>query len=139
VFVEGLTSTGAEAILAHLEASRAPMAGVQLRVLGGAVARVPADATAFGHRSAKLMVNIAAMYERPEEQPEHDAWATSLTGALSDGTEASAYVGFLGDEGEQGVHRAYPPATLERLARVKRRYDPDNLFHLNVNVRPNLT
>jgi hypothetical protein len=45
-------------------------------------------------------------------------------------------MGFVGDEGEAGVRRAYPPATLDRLARAKRRYDPDNLFHLNVNVVP---
>jgi FAD/FMN-containing dehydrogenase len=112
------------------------MPAVQLRVLGGAVARVPADATAFGHRGAKLMVNIAAMYGRPEERPEHEAWAGSLATALAGGTATAAYVGFLGDEGEDGVRRAYPPATLERLARVKRRYDPDNLFHLNLNVKP---
>jgi FAD/FMN-containing dehydrogenase len=47
-----------------------------------------------------------------------------------------AYVGFLGDEGEAGTRRAYPAATLERLAEVKRRYDPDNLFRLNANVPP---
>ena len=47
---------------------------------------------------------------------------------------APGYVGFLGDEGEEGVRRAYPPATLKRLAQVKRRYDPHNLFHLNLNV-----
>ena len=54
--------------------------------------------------------------------------------ALSGGVNTPAYVGFIGDEGEEGVRRAYPPPTLERLARVKRRYDPDNIFHLNVNV-----
>jgi len=99
------------------------------------MARVPADATAFGHRDARLMVNVAAMYARPEERPEHDAWASSLTRALSDGATPGAYVGFVGDEGEEGVRRAYPPATLERLARVKHEYDPDNLFRLNLNVR----
>ena len=61
------------------------MAAVQLRVLGGAMARVPDDATAFGHRGAKLMVNIAAMYQRAEERPEHEAWASGLATALSDG------------------------------------------------------
>jgi FAD/FMN-containing dehydrogenase len=45
----------------------------------------------------------------------------------------------VGDEGEDGVRRAYPPATLERLARVKRRYDPDNLFRRNLNVVPDAT
>jgi hypothetical protein len=48
----------------------------------------------------------------------------------------AAYVGFLGDDGEQGVRRAYPPATRERLCEVKRQYDPDNLFRLNLNVPP---
>ncbi len=94
----------------------------------------PRAATAFGHRGAKMMVNVAAMYESPDEGPEHEAWARSLVTALGDGS--AAYVGFLADEGEEGVRRAYPPATLERLADVKRRYDPDNLFRLNLNVAP---
>jgi FAD/FMN-containing dehydrogenase len=75
------------------------------------------------------------MYGNSAESPEHEAWASSLATALSDGTPV-AYVGFLGDEGGQGVRRAYPRATLERLADVKRSYDPDNLFRLNPNVEP---
>jgi FAD/FMN-containing dehydrogenase len=134
VLIDAFAPGAAEAILEHLETATAPMAGVQLRVLGGAMARVPEDATAFAHRKANLMMNIAAMYARPEERAEHEAWASSLATALSAGTTAAAYVGFLGDDGEEGVHRAYPPATLERLARVKRQYDPDNLFRLNLNV-----
>ena len=62
------------------------------------MARVPADATAFGHRGARLMVNVAAMFGNPAEGPEHEAWASGLATALSDGL-AAAYVGFLGDEG----------------------------------------
>src|SRR3954452_5609281 len=130
VLVDGLAPGAAETILEHLETSSAQMAGIQLRVLGGAMARVPDGATAFGYRGAKMMVNIAAMYGNSAESPEHEAWASSLATALSDGTPA-AYVGFLGDEGGQGVRRAYPRATLERLADVKRSYDPDNLFRLN--------
>ncbi len=136
LLIDAVAPRGAEAILEHLETSAAPMAGIQLRVLGGAMARVAGDATAFAYRDARLMVNIAAMHERPEERPEHAAWANSLAKALSTETTAAAYVGFLGDEGEEGVRRAYPPTTLERLAQVKRQYDPDNLFRLNVNVRP---
>jgi FAD/FMN-containing dehydrogenase len=136
---DGLPAAAAEAILEHLAASTAPMPAVQLRVLGGAMRRVPEDATAFAYRKANLMVNIAAMYERADERPEHEAWASSLTRALSDGTTGAAYVGFLGEEGEEGVRRAYPPATLERLAQVKRRYDPENLFRRNVNVAPDMS
>jgi FAD/FMN-containing dehydrogenase len=135
VLLDAFAPGAAEAILEHLETATAPMAAAQLRVLGGAMARVPSGATAFGHRGAKMMVNVAAMYGSPAEGPEHEAWAGGLLAAISDGT-AAAYVGFLGDEGERGVRRAYPPATLERLAEVKRRYDPDNLFRLNPNVAP---
>jgi hypothetical protein len=55
--------------------------------------------------------------------------------ALSD-RQSGAYVGFLGDDGEEGVRRAYPPVTLERLTEVKRQYDPGNLFRLNLNIQP---
>ena len=134
LLVDGLSAHGAETILAHLETATAAVAAVQLRVLGGAMARVPDDATAFGHRRAKLMVNIAAMDGRVEERARHDAWAAGLAKALSGGNPTPAYVGFIGEEGEEGVRRAYPPATLARLAQVKRRYDPDNVFHRNVNV-----
>jgi FAD/FMN-containing dehydrogenase len=137
VFVDSFTPEAADAILEHLERSTARMAAAQLRVLGGAMARVPRDATAFAHRGAKMMVNVAAMYERPEERPEHEAWVRSLAAALAD-EEAGVYVGFLGDDGAQGVRRAYPAVTLERLVEVKRRYDPDNLFRLNSNVPPGL-
>jgi FAD/FMN-containing dehydrogenase len=136
ILVDGLPAEAGETILEHLETATAAMAAVQLRVLGGAMARVPDDATAFGHRRAKLMVNIAAMYGRRDERPEHEAWVAGVAAALSDGAAPRAYVGFVGDEGPEAVHRAYPPATLERLARVKREYDPDNLFRLNPNVAP---
>jgi hypothetical protein len=82
-----------------------------------------------------MMLNLAAMYKTPDEGPLHKAWVNSLATALSDDTR-DAYVGFLGDDGDQGVRRAYPPATLERLAQIKRRYDPDNLFRHNLNVHP---
>ena len=135
MLVDAFADGAAEAILEHLETSTAPMAAAQLRVLGGAMARVPGDATAFGHRGAKMLINVATMYEDPAEAPERDAWASSLTTALDDGSGA-AYVGFLGDDGEEGLRRAYPSAILDRLAEVKRRYDPDNLFRMNLNVSP---
>jgi len=136
LLVDELAAASAETILEHLETATAAIAAVQVRVLGGAMARVPDDATAFGHRRAKLMVNIAAMDPRPAARAEHEAWAAGLAGALSEGGTSAAYLGFVGDEGQEGVRRAYPPATLERLGQVKRRYDPDNLFHRNVNVLP---
>ena len=107
----------------------------QLRVLGGAMARVPADATAFAHRASRIMVNLAAFYEGPEDQAVREAWVSDFAAALRQG-DAGAYVNFLGDEGEARVREAYPGATWDRLAAIKRRYDPTNLFRLNQNIPP---
>jgi hypothetical protein len=107
----------------------------QLRVLGGAMARVPAEATAFAHRSSRLMVNVAALYERPDQAAVHEDWARGFAAALRQG-DRGAYVGFLGDEGEARVREAYPGSTWERLAAIKGRYDPTNLFRLNHNIPP---
>ncbi len=135
MFLDTLDGRIAEMILDHLRASTAQMAAAQIRVLGGAVARVPADATAFAHRTRRIMANVAALYEHPEEKAAHETWVTELATALRQG-EPGAYIGFLGDEGEARVREAYPGATWERLTAIKARYDPTNLFHLNQNIPP---
>jgi len=138
LLLDELSAGGAETILARLETATAAVTAVQLRILGGAMARIADGATAFGHRRAKLMVNISAMDPRVDNRAEHEAWAAELAEALSGGVTTPAYAGFLGEEGKDGVRRAYPPATLNRLAQVKRQYDPDNLFHLNLNIAPEM-
>jgi len=121
-------------VIEGLEASTAVMRAVQLRVLGGAVSRVPADATAFAHRDARMMVNVGAMYAEPAERPEHAAWVGALADRILDAD--GVYVGFLADEGEARVRAAYPGATYDRLAAAKAEYDPGNVFRLNQNVEP---
>jgi FAD/FMN-containing dehydrogenase len=135
MFVDAIDRPVAETILDHLQASTASMAVAQLRVLGGAMARVPADATAFAHRGRRIMVNVAALYERPDEKAGHEAWVTGFAGALRQG-EPGAYVNFLGDEGEARIREAYPGSTWDRLVAIKARYDPTNLFRLNQNIPP---
>ena len=135
MLLDAVDNAVAEKILGRLDDSTAMMRAAQLRVLGGALARVPADATAFAHRQSRIMVNVAAIYGNPDEAPVHEAWATDTMAALRQ-TDTGAYVNFVGDEGEERVHAAYPGATWERLAEVKRRYDPGNLFRLNQNISP---
>jgi FAD/FMN-containing dehydrogenase len=134
-FTDTLDSAGAGAILEWLPKSTAMMRAVQLRVLGGAFGRVPSDATAFAHRDSNLMVNITAMYADPGEEETHRDWVDGIAGAI--GKEgAGGYVGFLDDQDEEALRAAYPNGAWERLRGVKRRYDPDNLFHLNHNIPP---
>jgi FAD/FMN-containing dehydrogenase len=135
MFVGSVDRRAAETIVERIEASSAATAATQLRVLGGAMARVPADATAFAHRGSRILANVAALYQREEERPEHEAWVQDLAGRLHDGDDG-AYSGFLGDEGEARVRAAYPGATWDRLAAVKATYDPDNVFRLNHNIPP---
>jgi FAD/FMN-containing dehydrogenase len=134
LFVDAVDSEKAMAVVDHLRASSASLAVAQLRVLGGAMARVSPEETAFAHRDRRLMVALGAVYERAEEMPLHQAWVTDFATAL--GTDAGVYVNFLGDEGEARVREAYPGTTFDRLAEIKRRYDPTNLFRLNQNITP---
>jgi FAD/FMN-containing dehydrogenase len=137
-FVESVDTGSAEAIVGHLQASTASIAVAQLRVLGGAMARVSPDATAFAHRDRGAMVALGTLFEHAEEKETHEAWLRSLAAKMSDGAPG-VYVNFLGDEGEARVHEAYPAPTWERLVAVKRRYDPANVFRLNQNVDPSTT
>jgi FAD/FMN-containing dehydrogenase len=135
MFLDHVDAAAAATILAHLEAGDAPMRIVQLRALGGALARVPEEATAFEHRQSKIMASVAAFYDRPEEQRRRQTWVNDFTAALQQ-DDRGAYVNFLGASGPARVHAAYPERTWRRLAAVKARYDPTNLFHLNHNIPP---
>jgi FAD/FMN-containing dehydrogenase len=135
MFVDHIDRSVAETILGHLKSSTAMMGVAQLRVLGGAMARVPVDVTAFAHRKSRIMVNVAALYEKPEEKPTHEAWVVDFAAALQQ-SDAGAYVNFLGTDGEARIRAAYPGRTWDRLQEIKARYDPTNLFRLNQNIPP---
>jgi FAD/FMN-containing dehydrogenase len=136
MFAGGVGARHAETILERIGESSALMAACEIRVLGGAMARVPADATAFAHRQSRVMINVAARYDPARsERSEHEDWVRRLSAALDDG-DPGAYAGFLGDDGQERIQAAYPGATWERLAAIKAAYDPDNVFRLNHNVPP---
>jgi FAD/FMN-containing dehydrogenase len=135
MFVDRIGRDVAETLVEYLQASDAMMRVAQLRVLGGAMARVPVEATAFAHRRSRIMVNLVAFYDGPEDRSAREAWVADFAAALHQGNP-SVYVNFLGDEGEARVRDAYPGPTWDRLAAIKARYDPTNLFRLNHNIPP---
>jgi FAD/FMN-containing dehydrogenase len=134
LFVDEVDRAVAAEILGRLAASSAQMPVAQLRVLGGAMARVPVEATAFAHRTRRIMVNVAAVHASRDEAPTHDAWVDGFVESLR--RDGAAYVNFVGDEGRERVRASYPGGTWDRLRQVKRRYDPDNVFRVNHNIRP---
>jgi FAD/FMN-containing dehydrogenase len=133
----GFIKTLDKDVIAALAANygRPGTAIVQIRSLGGAVARVPAAATAFAHRDYEAFVLAASLLplDTPQEQANHtmeEAWRPLKPYA------SGAYANFLSDASERSVAAAYPTATYARLASVKAKYDPDNIFNQNHNIKP---
>lgn len=133
-FMERIGVEQSAQMLEFLDRNDAPMRMAQIRVLGGAAARVPAEATAFAHRKSRIMATFLAM-SGPDALERNEEWVDRCLQAMSNG-DAGAYVNFLANEGAERVRGAYPDATWKRLQRVKRRYDPTNLFRLNQNIPP---
>ena len=123
------------AMLGAIEVAPSPMAMIQVRILGGAMARVPSDATAFVHRDAKVMIAVLDPYEDPSTKDVQVAWVEALHEALAPNA-VGVYSNFLEREGEDRIREAYGAQTYQRLSLIKRRYDPRNLFRLNQNIRP---
>ena len=135
MFIDRVDRAVAETILEQLQGANAQMAVAQLRVLGGAMARVSNDATAFAHRKSRIMANLAAIYGDPADRDRLEGWVSGFADRLRQ-DDHGAYVNFLGIEGDERVRAAYPGATWDRLVDIKRRYDPTNLFRLNQNIPP---
>jgi FAD/FMN-containing dehydrogenase len=135
MFLDAVDARAATAIVEHHQASTAPMAVAQLRALGGAMARVPAEATAFAHRDRRVMAGVGCVYQDARDRATHDAWADRFSADLRQGGRG-VYVNFLTGEGPDRVREAYPGPTWDRLVEVKRRYDPGNLFRRNQNIPP---
>jgi FAD/FMN-containing dehydrogenase len=126
----------AQVLMEYLEKLDAPMRVAQLRVLGGAMARVRNDATAFAHRASPILVNLAAFYTDADDKAAKEAWMHEFANAIRQ-SDTGAYVNFVGDEGPDRVRNAiYPGRTWDRLREIKATYDPANLFHLNQNIPP---
>ena len=111
------------------------LSAVELRVLGGAVARVPAAATAYAHRQRNLLCSVVAAGFEPPRAAHHRAWVSSVADQLSP-LARGAYLNFLDAADADRLDEVYPPATRDRLVAVKNAYDPDNFFRRNLNVRP---
>ncbi|WP_433628682.1 FAD-binding oxidoreductase [Halomicrococcus sp. NG-SE-24] len=102
--------------------------------VGGAMARVPADATAYPHRDAEYVMNVHTRWEDPEDDERCIAWAREFFDAMAPYASGGVYVNFISErEGEENL--AYGD-NYDRLVEIKNEYDPTNLFHVNQNVEP---
>ena len=132
----GLEDDAIDTVLAYFAETSGPLAQVHIGAITGAVARVPADATAYAHRDAAYVFWLMNMWGPGEDAERHVAWTRSFWQAMRPFSTGGAYVNAIANEGEAGVRAAYAPATYERLVALKTKYDPANLFRLNHNIRP---
>jgi len=140
LYLHDLTDEAIEVVTQHWPRRSSPQSLVLAFVLGGAYRRIGDEETAFGgSRAARFAFNIAAICPTPELLAADRAWVRSFWEALRPHASSSgSYVNFMAEYEEDRVRASYGAAKYERLARIKADYDPDNVFHLNANIKPAL-
>jgi FAD/FMN-containing dehydrogenase len=125
-----------DSVLDHV--GRLPSAECEVFIghLGGATSRVPADATAYPHREVQFAMNVHTRWRDPAQDAACIAWARSLFDAAAPHATGGVYVNFMPEDEAQRVARGAYGTNYERLARIKARVDPGNLFRHNQNIRP---
>jgi FAD/FMN-containing dehydrogenase len=111
-------------------------AELHIHHLGGAVARVPGDSTAFPDRRSPFVINCLARTSDAGDLPPHLDWARAARNAMAPYGNGGMYVNFTGEGGEDNLKASYPPEIYARLQGVKNRYDPFNVFRFNINIPP---
>jgi FAD/FMN-containing dehydrogenase len=134
-FLAGLPDAAIEVLAAAHRSRPSPFNEIHLHQMGGAAARIGADASAFGNREAPFLLNIITRWLEPAEDETELAWARGLRDAMQPFATGGTYVNFLG-VGDARVRDAYDPERYARLVDLKRRWDPTNAFHLNQNIPP---
>jgi hypothetical protein len=112
-----------------------PLSAVVIVPFGGAVSRVPRDATAFYYRDANYSMALLGAWETADEDEANIAWLRATWDKVQPFLAEGVYVNELYDEGSDRVKSAYGP-TYDRLSALKRQYDPGNLFRMNQNIQP---
>jgi hypothetical protein len=112
-----------------------PQTEIAFAQVGGAISRVPNDATAYGHREAQFVLNVHGRWSEPAKDKECVAWARGLFDAAAPYSTGAVYVNFMTQDEQDRVRAAYGP-NYDRLALLKRKYDPTNLFRMNQNIKP---
>lgn len=138
IYLNGLDDAMIDAIAPRAADRPSDLTLCSVWYLGGAVSRVPGNATAFGDRNMRYMLSIDSIWKNPADDERNLSWSRSFWNDMKHHSDGRAYLNFagLGEEGEELVRRSYGGTNYERLVALKTRYDPTNLFRLNQNIRP---
>jgi hypothetical protein len=128
---DGLIDT----LIAHARKIPDPQTEIAVAQLGEGVTKVPAGATAYTHRDATFVMNVHGRWDNPANDAKCIAWARELFQAATPFSTGGAYVNFLTQDEQDRVRLAYG-SNYDRLATLKKKYDPNNLFRMNQNIPP---
>ena len=134
-FLKGLPDEALDALVDRFNAITSPLSALLIEQFGGAVARVPADQTAFAQRDAMFNLVIISRWADAATAATHTDWARQTSAAIQPFASGGVYVNYLGEEGADRIKAAYGPK-YEKLVAVKKQYDPTNLFRVNQNIQP---
>ncbi len=138
VYLNGLSDTLIDEIALRSPDRPSALSLCSVWYMGGAVGRVPGDATAFGERKMQYMLSIDSIWKDPVDDERNLSWARCFWDDVRNRSGGGTYLNFagLGEEGEELVRSSYGARNYERLVAIKTKYDPTNLFRLNQNIRP---
>jgi FAD/FMN-containing dehydrogenase len=112
-----------------------PQCEIFIGLIAGAPNRIAAEAMAYGHRDARFVLNVHGRWDEATDDQKCIGWAREFFKASAPYASAGAYVNFMTAEESDRVAAAYG-SNYERLVEIKRRYDPENVFHFNQNIKP---
>ncbi len=140
LYLDQLDGDLIDAIIAQAAIRPTPQTLVILRHLGGAIGRVPEEATAYGNRRARYNLSLDASWDDPALSEGAIAWTRNAWSALRDRSGGGVYLNFagLGEDNDALAHAGYG-GNYDRLRQIKRKYDPTNLFRGNINIAPATT
>jgi len=134
-YFDTIPSAMVDDMIAWAERKPGALSMAHLNHFGGAMRRIPDDATPFAHRDALFAFSPDALWDKPEEAEANVRWVKGYWQAMRSYSPRGAYVNFMTDEGEDRVHESYR-GNYDRLVQIKRKYDAANLFRLNQNIKP---
>jgi len=136
-FVQSIPDALIDAAVSAFEKVPSPLSALMFEQFGGAVKRVPRDATAFDQRDSEYNLVIVSRWANPADAEPNVRWARDVSEVSKPYTNGRVYVNYIGaGEAPDRVRAAFGADKFERLAQIKRKYDPTNVFRLNQNIPP---
>jgi FAD/FMN-containing dehydrogenase len=135
-FYDALPDEAVDVLVEHATNPVSPLSQMTMVPGGGAIARVPDDATAFGQRTAAFNIHYLSMWTDPADDARNIEYTKAISTAMKPWSTGRAYLNFIGDEGPGRVEAAFGPEKYAKLRALKTKWDPTNLFRHNQNIPP---